>query len=105
MDNFKTHNASAFYETFALEEARILRERFDFVYTPRHGSWLNMAEIELHVLNHQCLNRHIPEKTKIESEVKAWEQARNAKVATINWQFTNEKARVKLNRLYPSLYD
>ena len=105
MDNFKTHNASAFYETFAPEEARILRERFDFVYTPKHGSWLNMAEIELHVLNHQCLNRHIPEKTKVESEVKAWEQARNAKVATINWQFTNEKARIKLNRLYPSLYD
>jgi hypothetical protein len=63
-----------------------------------------MAEIELHVLNHQCLNRHIPEQIKVENEVKAWEQTKNAKTATINWQFTNEKARIKLKRLYPSLH-
>ncbi len=105
MDNFSTHHASAFYEIFEPEEARKLRERFEFVYTPKHGSWLNMAEIELHVLNHQCLNRHIPEKIKVESEVAAWKQARNSKEATINWQFTNEKARIKLKRLYPSLHD
>lgn len=104
MDNFKTHNASAFYENFEPEEARQLRERFEFVYTPKHGSWLNMAEIELHVLNHQCLNRHIPEQKKIEHEVKSWVKSRNASEAKINWQFTNEKARIKLKRLYPSLY-
>lgn len=105
MDNFKTHHASAFYESFEPEEARRLRARFDFVYTPKHGSWLNMAEIELHVLNHQCLNRHISDQIKVESEVKAWMKERNSKESKINWQFTNEKARVKLKRLYPSLDD
>jgi len=105
IDNFKTHHASAFYECFEPEEARRLRERFDFVYTPKHGSWLNMAEIELHVLNHQCLNRHISEQIKVESEVKAWMEERNSKESKINRQFTNEKARVKLEKLYPSLHD
>ena len=103
MDNFKTHTASAFYETFAPEEAHQLRKRFEFIYTPKHGSWLNMAEIELHVLNHQCLNRHISNKERIISEVIAWQRQRNSKESTINWQFTNEKARIKLKRLYPSL--
>ncbi len=103
MDNYSTHNASAFYECFEPEEARRLRERLEFVYTPKHGSWLNMAEIELHVLNHQCLNRHISEEDIVRSEVKAWANERNSKKATINWQFTNEKARIKLKRLYPSL--
>jgi len=102
MDNYNTHNASAFYETFEPEEARKLRERFEFVYTPKHGSWLNMAEIELHVLNHQCLKRHIPEQDKIEREINAWQRDRNLKKATIKWQFTNKKARVKLKSLYPS---
>lgn len=105
MDNFKTHYASAFYECFEPEEARQLRERFDFIYTPKHGSWLNMAEIELNILTRQCLNRHISDQTKVEREVKAWSQERNSKGSTINWQFTNEKARVKLKRLYPSLHD
>jgi hypothetical protein len=105
MDNFKTHHASAFYENFKPEEARTLCKQFEFVYTPKHGSWLNMAEIELHVLNHQCLNRHIPEQNKVEYEVKAWEKDRNSRQIIINWQFTNEKARVKLKRLYPSLHD
>lgn len=104
MDNYNTHNASSFYERFEPEEARLLRERFEFVYTPKHGSWLNMAEIELHVLNHQCLNRYISEQSKIEYEVKSWEKDRNSREATIDWQFTNEKARVKLKRLYPSLH-
>ncbi len=103
MDNYSTHNASAFYECFEPEEARRLRERLEFVYTPKHGSWLNMAEIELHVVNHQCLNRHISEEDIVRSEVKAWANERNSKKATINWQFTNEKARIKLKRLYPSL--
>jgi hypothetical protein len=103
MDNFKTHDASAFYETYVPEEAKQLWDRFDFVFTPKHGSWLNMAEIELHVLNGQCLNRHIPTMDKIKTEVEAWENNRNNKTAKINWQFTNDQARIKLKRLYPSI--
>ena len=103
MDNFKTHNASALYETFTPEEAKRLRDRFEFIYTPKHGSWLNMAEIELHVLNGQCLNRHIATIEEVTKEVEAWQQHRNNKNSTINWQFTNDKARIKLKRLYPNL--
>jgi hypothetical protein len=102
MDNFKTHDASAFYETFVPEEAKRLRDRFEFIFTPKHGSWLNMAEIELHVLNGQCLNRHISTMGKVKSEVDAWQNHRNNKNAKINWQFTNDQARIKLKRLYPS---
>jgi transposase len=102
MDNYNTHDASAFYETYPPEEAKRLWDRFDFVYTPKHGSWLNMAEIELHVLNGQCLNRHLPTMDKVIEEVKAWEKHRNNKNKKINWQFTNEQARTKLKRLYPS---
>lgn len=105
MDNFKTHAASAFYETFEPEEAKKLWDRFEFVFTPKHGSWLNMAEIELHVLNGQCLNRHISTVEKIKEEVYAWQSNRNNKNLKINWQFTNKKARVKLKRLYPSIHD
>lgn len=105
MDNFKTHVASAFYETFKPEEAKRLWDRFEFIYTPKHGSWLNMAEIELHVLNGQCLNRHIATMDKIKEEVKAWQDNRNNRNSKINWQFTNAEARVKLKRLYPSLHD
>ena len=105
MDNFKTHVASAFYETFEPMEAKRLWDRFEFVYTPKHGSWLNMAEIELHVLNGQCLNRHISTMEKIKEEVEAWQSNRNNKNSKINWQFTNKEARIKLKRLYPSIYD
>jgi len=105
MDNFKTHAASAFYETFPPEEAKALWDRFEFVFTPKHGSWLNMAEIELHVLNGQCLNRHISTMKEIKEEVDAWQWERNNKNHKINWQFTNKKARIKLKRLYPSIYD
>ena len=105
MDNFKTHSASAFYETFEPAEAKRLWDRFEFVYTPKHGSWLNMAEIELHVLNGQCLNRHIPTMKKIKEEVAAWQNNRNNKNSKINWQFENNDARIKLKRLYPSLYN
>ena len=104
MDNFKTHAASAFYETFEPGEAKRLWDRFEFVYTPKHGSWLNMAEIELHVLNGQCLNRHISTMKKIKDEVEAWQTNRNNKNSKINWQFTNKEARVKLKKLYPSIY-
>lgn len=103
MDNYNTHTASSFYEVFPPEEARKLRERFEFHFTPKHGSWLNMAEIELHVLNKQCLNRHIPTVEKIVAEVAAWQKQRNIKNAKINWQFTNKKARIKLKSLYPSI--
>jgi hypothetical protein len=102
MDNFKTHVASAFYETFEPKEAKRLWDRFEFIYTPKHGSWLNMAEIELHVLNGQCLNRHIATKKEVEEEVSAWQNDRNNKNCKINWQFTTKDARIKLKKLYPS---
>ena len=105
MDNFKTHVAAAFYDTFEPKEAKRLWDRFEFIYTPKHGSWLNMAEIELHVLNGQCLNRHISTMAEVEEEVKAWQEARNNKKSKINWQFTTKDARIKLKRLYPSLHD
>jgi len=105
MDNFKTHAASAFYEAFEPAEAKRLWDRFEFVYTPKHGSWLNMAEIELHVLNGQCLNRHISSMTEIKEEVDAWQNNRNNKNRKINWQFTTMDARVKLKKLYPSIHD
>ena len=105
MDNFKTHSASAFYEAFEPEQAKELWDRFEFVFTPKHGSWLNMAEIELHVLNGQCLNRHISTKEKVEKEVNAWQSHRNNKHSKINWQFKCKDARIKLKRLYPSFQD
>lgn len=105
MDNFKTHAASSLYETFEPIEAKRIWDRFGFVYTPRHGSWLNMAEIELNVLNKQCLSRHISNITEITREVEAWQNNRNNKNSKINWQFTTKDSRIKLRRLYPSLHD
>lgn len=105
MDNYNTHTASAFYETFEPKEAKRLWDRFEFIFTPKHGSWLNMAEIELNVLNGQCLNRHLSTITKIKEEVQEWQNNRNNKNSKINWQFTNKEARVKLKRLYPSIYN
>ena len=103
MDNFKTHSIGAFYEAFEPIEAKRLIDRFEFVFTPKHGSWLNMAEIELHVLNSQCLNRNIATIEEMIQEVEAWQEHRNNKNAKINWQFTTADARIKLNRLYPSI--
>jgi hypothetical protein len=103
MDNFKTHSPSSLYETFEPEEAKRIWDRFQFVFTPVHGSWLNMAEIELHVLSGQCLNRHLSSIDIIKSEVDAWMKNRNNKTTRINWQFTNQDARIKLKRLYPSI--
>jgi hypothetical protein len=103
MDNLSTHKPAALYEAFDPEEAKRIWDRFEFIYTPKHGSWLNMAEIELRVLMGQCLNRRIDNMETMEKEVKAWQNFRNNKEATINWQFTNEKARVKLKRLYPTI--
>lgn len=103
MDNLNTHSAAALYETFEPGEAKRIWDRFEFVYTPKHGSWLNMAEIELNVLTKQCLNRRIDNRDKIVSEVKAWQNSRNNKDAKINWHFSTDDARIKLHRLYPSI--
>lgn len=105
MDNFGTHSPSSLYETFEPEEAKRIWDRFEFIFTPKHGSWLNMAEIELHVLNGQCLNRHISTIEEVIKEVEAWQKNRNNKDSRINWQFTIKESRVKLRRLYPSIYD
>ncbi len=105
MDNFKTHAASALYETFEPQQAKRIWDRFEFIYTPKHGSWLNMAEIELHVLNGQCLNRHISSIEEIKEEAEAWQTHRNNKESKINWQFTTKDARIKLKRLYPSIHN
>lgn len=103
MDNLNTHTAAALYATFPPHEARRIWERLEVHYTPKHGSWLDMAEIELSVLTRQCLNHRIAEAIRLEREVAAWVHDRNSKQATINWQFTTDKARIKLRRLYPSL--
>ena len=101
MDNLNTHNGSSFYEAFDPEEARRLCQRFEFHYTPKHGSWLNMAETELSILARQCLNRRIQDQATLKREVQAWEKERNQKCSTIRWRFTTQDARVKLSQLYP----
>ena len=105
MDNLSTHSPGALYETFPPEKAKALWDRFEFVYTPKHGSWLNMAEIELNVLTKQCLNRRIADIEVVRSEAVAWQAHRNNREAKVNWQFTTENARIKLARLYPTIYD
>jgi hypothetical protein len=102
LDNLNTHTPATLYEAFAPEEARRLARRLEFHYTPKHGSWLNMAEVELSVLSGQCLARRIPDTAMLRSEVFAWEERRNGEHATIDWRFTAADARVKLHRLYPS---
>jgi len=101
MDNYETHKPGSLYKAFPPEKARKILDRFEFVYTPKHGSWLNMAEIELNVLSGQCLSRRIPKIEEVKEEVKAWQEARNNKNAVINWQFKTKDARIKLKRLYP----
>jgi len=103
MDNLNTHSPGSFYETFQPDKAKALWDRFEFVYTPKHGSWLNMAEIELNVLIGQCLDRRIDDIEVVSKEVRAWQEARNNKNAKVNWQFTAKDARIKLSRLYPTL--
>lgn len=101
MDNYGTHKPGSLYETFKPEEAKRFMERFEFVYTPKHGSWLNMAEIELNVLQGQCLNRRIGDIDTVRGEVEAWEKHRNTMNKKVDWQFTVGDARIKLKRLYP----
>ena len=102
MDNLNTHSPASLYEAFEPAEARRLLDRLEFHYTPKHGSWLNMAEIELSVLRRQCLDRRIPMAGELTREVAAWEQTRNTRALPVDWRFTTADARIKLKRLYPS---
>ena len=102
MDNLNTHGPGALYETFAPAAAKALWDRFEFINTPKHGSWLNMAEIELNVLIRQCLDRRIDSVSEMRSEVDAWQNNRNNANSRIDWQFTCQNARTKLKRLYPT---
>ena len=101
MDNLNTHGGASLYQAFAPEEARRLLSRLEFHYTPKHGSWLNMAEIELSVLSRQCLDRRIPDGATLAREIEAWQNDRNNKASKVKWQFKTKDARIKLRRLYP----
>jgi len=103
LDNRNTHGLGSLYEAFPPEEARRLSRKLELHYTPKHGSWLNIAEIELSVLNGQCLDRRIPEQAELAQEVAQWTQDRNTARRTVDWRFTTADARIKLKRLYPSL--
>lgn len=103
VDNLSTHSPAAFYETFSAEEARRLARRVEFIYTPVHGSWLNMVEIEISVLVRQCLKRRLPDIETLRREVAAWETERNRLSTSADWRFTTSDARIKLRKLYPSI--
>jgi transposase len=103
MDNLNTHKLASFYETFEPEEAHRLSQRFEIHYTPKHGSWLNMAEIERSALIRQCLNRRIPDQDALNTEAQAWAKQRNDLVVKVDWRFTSADARVKLKHLYPKI--
>jgi DDE superfamily endonuclease len=104
MDQLNTHSPASLYEAFPPAEAKRLADKLEIHYTPTHGSWLNMAEIELSVLARQCLNRRLGDRARIEREVTAWTAARNAAATTIDWRFTTADARIKLKRLYPAVH-
>jgi hypothetical protein len=101
LDNLNTHTPAALYEAFEPAEAKRILDRLEFHYTPKHGSWLNMVEIEIGVLSEQCLDRRIPDADTLQSEIAAWETLRNAQRATVDWRFTTARAREKLKQLYP----
>jgi len=103
-DNLNTHHPASLYEAFEAKEARRLAERFEFHYTPKHGSWLNIAEIELSALGRQCLSRRIPDSKILKSEVAQWCHQRNQEQQGVNWRFTTNDARIKLKSLYPSIH-
>lgn len=103
MDNLNTHKPAALYEAFEPAEARRLIKKLEIHYTPKHGSWLNMAETELSVMTKQCLDRRIPDVATLRREIAAWERQRNKSRSKINWQFTTHDARIKLRKLYPSI--
>ena len=102
-DNLNTHKPSSFYKAFPAAEARRLAEKIEFHYTPKHGSWLNMAEIEFSVLSRQCLSRRIRDQQTLKREIQTWQTQRNQQQSTVQWQFTTEDARIKLKKLYPSV--
>jgi hypothetical protein len=104
LDNLNTHTPASFYVAFEPDEARRLINRFEFHYTPKHGSWLNMAEIELSALSRQCLDRRIPDEAALSKEVQAWVDQRNTKAVKIHWQFATANARIKLLSLYPKIH-
>lgn len=103
LDNLNTHTPASLYEAFPPEQARRLAEKLEIHYTPKHGSWLNMAEIELSVLGRQCLDRRLPDTHTLTQEAAAWEQARNQAARTVDWRFTTQDARIKLKKLYPTI--
>lgn len=103
MDNLNTHKASSLYKAFAPEEARRILKKLEIHYTPKHGSWLNIAEIELNVMTRQCLSRRIGSIDILRDELSAWESKQNNTYAKVNWQFTTKDARIKLSRLYPEI--
>jgi hypothetical protein len=103
MDNLNTHEPASLYETFQPAEARRILERLEIHYTPKHGSWLNMAEIEIGVMNRQCLDRRIDDKDLLTREVAAWDDERNTRQTGVDWRFTTDDARIKLKRLYPTI--
>ena len=102
-DNLSAHKPSAFYTVFEPEVAKAYLDRLEFVYTPKHGSWLDMAEIELSVLKRDCLSRHIATKEELVRQVEAWQDGRNSKETKANWQFNTKDARIKLHKLYPTI--
>jgi hypothetical protein len=102
LDNLNTHTPASLYHAFEPAEARRILRKLDFHYTPKHASWLDMVEIEFSVLFEQCLDRRIPDLDTLKTEIAAWQQQRNEDAATVNWQFTNRKARTKFKRFYPS---
>ncbi len=103
MDNLNTHVGSSLYKAFEPQEARRILDKLEFHYTPKHGRWLNMAEIELSILSKQCLDRRIPDQATLKKEVRAWTEKRNECSTPMNWRFTTEDARIKLKRLYPTI--
>jgi hypothetical protein len=105
MDNLNTHTPGALYDVFAPAEAKRLADKLEIHHTPKHGSWLNIAEIELSVLSRQCLDRRVPDAATLACEVAAWQQRRNAVACPVDWRFTTADARIKLKRLYPSLQE
>lgn len=105
MDNLNTHSPASLYEAFCPEEARRIAEKLEIHYTPKHGSWLNMAEIELSVMSRQCLDRRVPDFETLQKEARAWQERRDEAGITVDWRFTTDDARIKLKRLYPSLQE
>jgi hypothetical protein len=105
MDNLNTHTGASLYKAFPPEEARRILEKLAIHYTPKHGSWLNMAEIELSILSRQCLDRRIPDQQTLKKEVTAWQATRNAIRKPMEWRFNNDEARVKLKKLYPTVLE